>query len=217
MRVAIADDEAMVRAGLRMILESQPDIEVVGEAGDGQQALSIARREKPEVLLMDVRMPRMNGIEATRALVVEAPATRVLVLTTFDVDEYVYEALRAGAIGFLLKESAPEQLVAAVRMAASGDVLLVPSRTRRVIEEHLRKNPDAARLVNTLTAREADVMRLVARGLSNQEIADRLSIGEATVRTHVGHLLSKLELTSRVQAVVVAYESGLVTPAKPGG
>src|SRR5579859_1728973 len=212
MRVGIADDEAMVRTGLRMILESQPDIEVIGEAADGQQALSLARREKPQVLLMDVRMPRMNGIEATRAVVAQAPSTRVLVLTTFDVDEYVYEALRAGATGFLLKEGPPEQLIAAVRMAASGDLLLAPSRTRRVIEQHLRKSPEAASRVNMLTAREADVLRLVARGLSNAEIAAQLKVTEATVRTHVGHVLSKLEVTSRVQAVVLAYESGMVTP-----
>lgn len=203
------------RGQVRLILESQPDIEVVGEATDGQQALSLAWREGPQVLLMDVRMPRMNGIEATRAVVAEAPSTMVLVLTTFDIDEYVYEALRDGATGFLLKEGAPEQLIAAVRMAASGDVLLAPSRTRHVIEEHLRKNPEAARLVNGLTPREAEVLRLVARGLSNQDIANRLLVSEATVRTHVGHLLSKLELTSRVQAVVVAYESGLLTPATP--
>jgi DNA-binding NarL/FixJ family response regulator len=202
----------MVRAGLRMILESQPDIDVAGEAADGQQALELARRERPQVLLMDVRMPRMNGIEATWAVMAEVPSTKVLVLTTFDVDEYVYEALRAGAIGFLLKEGPPEQLIAAVKMAACGDVLLAPTRTRHVIEAHLRKSPDAARLVNTLTAREADVLRLVARGLSNQEVAEKLHVSEATVRTHVGHVLSKLELTSRVQAVVLAYESGLVAP-----
>jgi DNA-binding NarL/FixJ family response regulator len=203
----------MVRAGLRLILESQPDIDVVGEAADGDEALVGVHRHRPDVVLMDIRMPRLDGIAATRKLTEEHPAVRVLVVTTFDSDHYVYEALRAGASGFVLKDSSPEQLVAAIRLIAAGDALLAPARTRRLIEAQVRPQPrietDAVR---TLTDREREVLVLMARGLDNNQIGVELRVSEATVRTHVGHILSKLDARSRVQAVVVAYESGLVRP-----
>ncbi len=212
-RVLIADDQAMVRAGLRLILESQPDMEVVAEAADGDVAVEAAARHSPDVVLMDVRMPRMDGIEATRRLTSQCSA-RVLVLTTFDVDEYVFKALQAGASGFLLKESSPEQLISAIQLVAGGDALVMPSRTRRLIEAHYRPSgvgrPAA---IKTLTAREAEVLIEVAGGLDNGAIGEKLHVSEATVRTHVTHILSKLEARSRVQAVVMAYESGLVVPA----
>ena len=212
-RVLIADDQAMVRAGLRLILESQPDMEVVAEAADGEEAVAAAVRHTPDVVLMDVRMPRMDGIEATRRLTTERSA-RVLVLTTFDVDEYVFKALQAGASGFLLKESSPEQLISAIQLVAGGDALVMPARTRRLIEAHYRPSGVAGpAAIGSLTSREAEVLIEVAGGLDNGAIGEKLHVSEATVRTHVTHILSKLEARSRVQAVVMAYESGLVVPA----
>jgi DNA-binding NarL/FixJ family response regulator len=212
-RVVIADDQALVRAGFRMILEAQPDIRVVGEATEGSSAAETVRRVVPDVVLMDVRMPGVDGLEATRGILAEAGATaRVLVLTTFDLDEYVYAALRSGASGFLLKDVSPEHLVMAVRLIAAGEQLLAPSITRRLVERFARPVPareHGARL-ETLTAREQEVLRLVARGLSNTEIAERLVVSEATVKTHVAHVFAKLDLRDRAQAVVVAYETGLV-------
>jgi DNA-binding NarL/FixJ family response regulator len=218
-RVLIADDEGLVRAGLRMIVEAQPDMEVVGEATNGVDAVEIATTAVPDVVLMDIRMPRMNGIEATRRLAgrrVDA-CSRVLVLTTFGLDEYVYEALRAGAAGFLLKEAPPSDLVGGIRVVAGGDALLAPSITRRLIEQFVDRSPEPvprASLggVATLTARELDVLRMVARGLSNAQIAEALWLSEHTVKTHVAHLLTKLRLQNRVQIAVLAYESGLVVP-----
>jgi DNA-binding NarL/FixJ family response regulator len=212
-RVLIADDQAMVRAGLRLILESHPDMEVVAEASDGEAAVAAAVRHSPDVVLMDVRMPRMDGIEATRRLTTERSA-RVLVLTTFDVDEYVFKALQAGASGFLLKEASPEQLISAIQLVAGGDALVMPARTRRLIEAHYRPSGVARpAAIKSLTAREAEVLIEVAGGLDNGAIGEKLHVSEATVRTHVTHILSKLEARSRVQAVVMAYESGLVVPA----
>jgi DNA-binding NarL/FixJ family response regulator len=196
-----------------MILESQPDIEVVGEAADGEEALIAVRRDRPELVLMDIRMPRLDGIAATRKLIEQDPTIRVLVVTTFDADQNVFEALRAGASGFILKDSSPEQLVAAVRLIAAGDALLAPARTRRLIEAQVRPQPSVNTTpVGTLTDREREVLVLMARGLDNGQIAAELFVSEATIRTHVGHVLSKLDARSRVQAVVVAYESGLVRP-----
>ena len=218
MKVVIADDQQLVRAGLRMILEHQPDIEVVGEASDGVEALELARRTQPQVLLMDIRMPRMDGLEATRALAAQPGiATRVLILTTFQVDDYVFEAMRSGASGFLLKTAPPDELVRAVRTVAAGDSLLSPSVTRSVIAEFVRLSPaprPAPAELGSLTEREREVLKLLAAGLSNAEIAARLFLGEATVKTHVGRVLGKLGLRDRVQAVVFAYENGV---ALPGG
>ncbi len=216
-RVLIVDDQALVRTGFKMILEAESDLEVVGEAADGQEALAQARSVSPDVVLMDVRMPELDGIEATRQLLGDDGATaKVVMLTTFDMDEYVYEALRAGASGFLLKDVPPEQLVAGIRAVASGDALLAPSVTRRVIEEFVRRPPDSVRTLperlGELTARELEVLKLIARGLSNAEIAKELFVSETTVKTHVAHVLMKLQLRDRVQAVVLAYESGLVQP-----
>jgi DNA-binding NarL/FixJ family response regulator len=212
-RVLIADDQALVRTGFRKILESEPDLEVVGEAGDGAEALERVAVLHPHVVLMDIRMPRVDGLEATRRL---AGRTRVLILTTFDIDEYVYEALRAGASGFLLKDAGADQLVAGIRVVAQGDSLLAPSVTRRLIEQFAQRPSPNARpdTVAELTARELEVLRLLARGLSNAEIAQALIIGDATVKTHVARLLQKLGLRDRVQAVVLAYESGLVQPGQ---
>ena len=213
--VLIADDQALVRACFRMIVDAEPGIEVVGEASDGAEAVAEARRLRPAVVLMDVRMPNVDGIEATRRLLSEADGrTRVLVLTTFDLDEYIYEALRAGASGFLLKDTPPEQLVAAIRIVADGEALLSPRITCRMIEEFVRRPRRDARpaALDSLTARESEVLTLMARGLSNSEIAARLVVSETTVKTHVAHVLTKLRLRDRVQAVVVAYESGLVQP-----
>ncbi len=212
LRILIVDDQSLVRAGFRLILESQPDFEVAGEAGDGDDAVAVARRLRPDVVLMDVRMPRLDGIEATRRIFEALPHCRVIVLTTFDLDEYVYAALRAGACGFLLKDVTPEQLIAAVRTVESGDALLAPSITRRLIERYAaRRGPSARHAeIESLTEREADVLRLMARGLANQEIAEKLFVSEATVKTHVAHILAKLHVENRVQAVVAAYESGLV-------
>ena len=219
-RVLIVDDQALVRAGFRMILDAEEDLEVVGEAADGREAVAEARRLTPDVILMDVRMPEVDGIEATRTLLSdgESPDVQVVMLTTFDMDEYVYEAFRAGASGFLLKDAPPEQLVAGIRAVASGDALLGPSITRRVIEEFVRKPPGAEHRrspkLEELTTREDEVLRLIARGLSNAEIAKALFVSETTVKTHVAHILTKLELRDRVQAVVFAYESGLVEARK---
>jgi DNA-binding NarL/FixJ family response regulator len=217
--VLIADDQALVRAGFRMILEAEEDMEVVGEAADGREALAEALRLRPDVVLMDVRMPEVDGIEATRRLLGEDGSdAKIVMLTTFDMDEYVYDALRAGASGFLLKDVPPEQLVAGIRAVASGDSLLAPSVTRRVIEEFVRRPPDSVRTappeLTELTAREAEVLKLIARGLSNAEIAKELFVSETTVKTHVAHVLMKLKLRDRVQAVVLAYESGLVLPGR---
>ena len=215
--VLIADDQALVRAGFRMILEAENDMEVVGEAADGREAVAEARRLRPDVVLMDVRMPDVDGIEATRRLLGEDRAeAKIVMLTTFDMDEYVYDALRAGASGFLLKDVPPEQLVAGIRAVVSGDALLAPSVTRRVIEEFVRHPPDSVRTappeLGELTARELEVLKLIARGLANAEIAKELFVSETTVKTHVAHILMKLKLRDRVQAVVFAYESGLVLP-----
>jgi DNA-binding NarL/FixJ family response regulator len=206
-RVVIADDQALVRAGFRMILDSENDIEIVAEAGDGREAIDLCDRYTVDVVLMDIRMPEMDGIEATRRLQERAAATRVLMLTTFDLNEYVYEALRAGASGFLLKDAPPEQLVSAIRVVADGEALLAPSITKRVIEEYTRRPPPRDGFppeLSELTAREVDVLRLIARGCSNAEIAKELFLGETTVKTHVARI--------RVQAVVIAYETGLVQP-----
>jgi DNA-binding NarL/FixJ family response regulator len=217
--ILIVDDQALVRAGFRMILDAEEDMEVVGEAADGREAVAEAQRLRPEVVLMDVRMPDVDGIEATRRLLAEdGSAVKVLMLTTFDMDEYVYDALRVGASGFLLKDVPPEQLVDGIRAVAKGDALLAPSVTRRVIEEFVRRPPASLRRLppklQELTARELEVLKLIARGLSNAEIATELFVSDATVKTHVAHVLMKLNLRDRVQAVVAAYESGLVEPGE---
>ena len=213
--VLIADDQGLVRAGFRKLLESEEGLRVVAKAADGLEAVELAWRLQPDVVLMDIRMPRLDGLEATRRLLHGPTRTRVVMLTTFDLDEYVFDALTAGASGFLLKDAPPEQLIAAIQVVAGGDALLAPSITRRLIEEFVRRPPSRAgppsRLAG-LTARELEVLRLLARGLSNAEIAAELILGEATVKTHVGNLLTKLDLRDRVQAVVLAYESGLVQP-----
>jgi DNA-binding NarL/FixJ family response regulator len=214
-RVLIADDQTLVRAGFRRLLESEPEIEVVAEAGDGLEAVEAAGRLRPDVVLMDIRMPKLDGLEATRRLLQGAKGVRVLILTTFDLDEYVFDALKAGASGFLLKDAPPDQLIAAIRVVSNGDALLAPSITRRLIAEFARRPTPRAGPppeLSGLTARELDVLKLLARGLSNAEIAAELVVSEATVKTHVGNLLMKLGLRDRVQAVVLAYESGLVQP-----
>jgi DNA-binding NarL/FixJ family response regulator len=218
-RVLIADDQALVRAGFRKLLESAPDIEVVGEAADGREAVDQARRLRPTLVLMDIRMPRLDGIEATRRLTSDGDATRVLILTTFGLDDYVYEALRAGASGFMLKDAPPEELLAAVEVVARGDALIAPAVTRSVIEEFVRRSPAPSPpppLLDELTAREREVLELLARGLSNAEIAERLVVSDGTVKTHVAHVLSKLDLRDRVQAVILAYESGVISPGQTG-
>ena len=210
-RVALADDQELVRTGFRMILENEDDLAVIGEAEDGAQAFELVRRERPDIVLMDVRMPVLDGISATARIVAARLPTRVLVLTTFDLDEVVFEAIRAGAAGFLLKTGPADDLVRAVRVVASGESLLSPSVTRRLVEEFARRPsgaPPAA--VNELTPRELDVLRLVARGFSNAEIAAELVVETSTVKSHVASILSKLDLRDRVQAVVAAYESGVV-------
>jgi DNA-binding NarL/FixJ family response regulator len=216
-RVLIADDQALVRGGFRMILDAQKDIEVVAEAGDGHEALETAREVKPDIVLMDIRMPELDGLEATRRLAAGDGGPRVLILTTFDADEYVYEAMKAGASGFLLKDVRPEQLAEAVRIVAAGDALLAPAITRRLVEQFVRRPPPGSAKpaeLAELTERELDVLRLVARELSNAEIASSLFLTEATVKTHLTHILAKLNLRDRVQAVVLAYESGLVQPGE---
>jgi DNA-binding NarL/FixJ family response regulator len=219
-RVLIADDQHLVRTGFQMILQTEDDIDVVAQAADGAEAVELARRHDPDVVLMDVRMPHLDGIEATGRLVgpgaSPALGVRVLMLTTFDLDDYVYAALRNGASGFLLKDTPPEDLVRAIRIVAAGDALLAPSVTRRLIEElsQAPARPSAPPEMATLTEREREVLELMARGLSNSEIATELMLGETTVKTHVGRILMKLGLRDRVQAVVLAYESGLVTPGR---
>ncbi len=217
-RVLIVDDQSLVRAGFRLILESQPDFAVIGEAPDGEQAVALARRHRPEVILMDIRMPRMDGLEATQQILQDGlSGCRIVILTTFDLDEYVYAALRAGACGFLLKDVTPEQLIAAVRLVAAGDALLAPSITRRLIERYAARNArsELTADLSSLTERELEVLRLMARGLNNEAIGETLFVSEATVKTHVAHILDKLHVENRVQAVVAAYESRLVTPGEP--
>ena len=211
-RVVIADDQALVRGGFRLILEAQKDIEVVGEAANGREALALARELAPDVVLMDIRMPELDGLETTRRLLADDVAPRVLMLTTFDEDEYVYDAMKSGASGFLLKDIAPERLAEAVRIVAGGDALLAPTITRRLIEEFVRRPPPGSgppAELSQLTERELEVLKLITRGLSNAEIAAGLYLSEATVKTHITHLLTKLNLRDRVQAVVLAYQAGL--------
>ncbi|WP_030777909.1 response regulator [Streptomyces sp. NRRL S-920] len=219
-RVIIVDDQAMVRAGFAALLAAQSDIDVVGEAPDGKQGVEVSRTTHPDVVLMDVRMPEMDGLAAARALLDPPPGVvhlpKVLMLTTFDADDYVYEALRIGASGFLLKDAPPADLISAVRVVASGEALLAPSVTRRLIAEFAKQRPsprkDQSLRLNGLTPRETEVLVLIARGLSNQEIAERLVLAEQTVKTHIGRVLNKLDLRDRAQAVIFAYEAGLVTP-----
>ncbi len=242
-RVLIVDDDLLVRTGLRMMIETQDDLEVVGEAGDGAEGVELASALQPDVVLMDIRMPGMDGLEATRRIVALAPTgasdddddvdddensdgtggSRVLVLTTFELDEYVYEAVRAGASGFLLKRTPPEDLIAGLRVVASGDALLAPSVTRRLMSEFARATADGPaatdvsnRELDRLTEREREVLVLIARGLSNKEIATELYVGESTIKTHVKHILMKLSLRDRVHAVVFAYQTGLLEPGPPG-
>ncbi len=212
-RVLICDDQALVRAGFRSILGGKPDIEVVGEAENGAEAVALAERRSPDVILMDIRMPVLDGVEATRRLVAEGSSARILVLTTFDLDEYVHAAIRAGASGFLLKDVTPAKLLEAIRIVAGGDALLAPSVTRRLLERFAATLPGADKsndVLAQLTARETEVLRLLAGGLSNAEIASELVVSEATVKTHISSLLRKLGLRDRVQAVILAYETGLV-------
>ena len=215
--VLLADDQALVRGGFKLILDAQDDIEVVGEAANGREAIEEATKFHPDVVLMDVRMPELDGISATRTIVGEGLAARVLVLTTFDEDRIVYDAMKVGASGFLLKSAPPAQLVDAVRTVVSGDALLAPSVTRRLVEDFVRRPPpgeERPELLASLTEREREVLALIARGLSNAEIAAKLFLSGATVKTHVNRILSKLELRDRVQAVVTAYETGLVRPGE---
>jgi len=216
-RVLVVDDQALVRGGFRLILESQQDLEVVGEAENGKEALARARELRPDVVLMDVRMPGMDGLEAARQMLARPDAPRVLMLTTFDLDEYVYDALRAGASGFLLKDVRPEQLADAVRVVAAGETLLAPAITRRLVEQYVRRARPGTTTPDTLSAltdRELDVFRLMARGWSNAEIAGALFLSEATIKSHITRMFSKLALRDRAQAVVMAYESGLVEPGQ---
>jgi DNA-binding NarL/FixJ family response regulator len=217
-RVLVADDQSMVRAGFRMLLSREDDIEVVAEASNGLEAIDKATRFRPSVVLMDIRMPELDGLEATRRILATDEGARILILTTFDLDEYVYEALRAGASGFVLKDDPPEQLLSAIRTVAGGDALLSPAVTKRVIERFARiPQPAPPKQLGELTDRELDVFRLIARGLSNAEIGQELFISDTTVKTHITHILQKLDLRDRVQAVVLAYESGLMADyAAPG-
>ena len=215
-RVLVVDDQPLVRDGLAAIIGADDELLLVGEAATGREAVARCRDVHPDVVLMDIRMPEMDGIEATRAIL-RAPGThpRVLVLTTYDVDDYVYEALRSGASGFLLKDAPRHQLLSAIRTVAAGDTLLAPAITRRLVERHLRQpDPSASKGLAELTAREAEVLALVGKGLSNAEIADRLALGESTVKTHIGRIFDKLDLRDRAQAVVVAYETGIVMPGE---
>ncbi len=213
--LVIADDQGMVRAGFRSLLDAEPDLSVVGEAADGEQAVAVVQRLVPDVVLMDIRMPRLDGLAATGRIVAAGLATRVLVLTTFDLDEYVFEALRVGASGFLLKDAPAEELAAAIRVVAAGNSLLAPGVTRRVIDAFVRRPPPTRTTdprLATLTAREAEVLGLLARGLPNLDIAERLFVSEGTTKTHVSNVLMKLGLRDRVQAVIYAYENGVVQP-----
>jgi DNA-binding NarL/FixJ family response regulator len=219
-RVVVADDQALVRAGFRVLVDSATDLEVVGEAAHGEEAVELARRERPDVVLMDIRMPTMDGLEATRRITAldEAAGVRILILTTFHLDEYVYQALRAGASGFLLKDTPPADLLAAIRVVAAGDALLAPRVTRRLIEEFARRPEPALTTpgaLAALTGREREVLALVARGLSNTEIAEQLVVSPATSKTHVSRVLTKLGARDRAQLVMLAYETGLVTPRSP--
>jgi DNA-binding NarL/FixJ family response regulator len=216
-RVLLVDDEQLIRAGFRLILESEPDFEVVGEAANGREAVDLARKLDPDVVLMDIQMPEMNGLDATRQIAAldRKETSRVLVLTTFEVDEYVYEALRAGASGFLLKRTPPADLIAGIRVVAGGDALLAPSVTRRLIDQfaqHPAAKRNDARALEGLTEREREVLTFVARGLSNAEIAELLVLSEGTVKTHIKHIFAKLDLRDRTQAVIFAYDNGLVEP-----
>jgi DNA-binding NarL/FixJ family response regulator len=215
--VLICDDQALARMGLRKILEAEREVTVVGEAGDGEEAVAEARRLRPDLVLMDIRMPTLDGIEATRRIVAAQPSTRVVIITTFGLDEYVYDALRAGASGFMLKDAPPEEIAAAVRVVAAGDALLAPAVTRAVIEEFARREPPASAppaALEDLTPREREVLQLLARGRSNAEICSELVISEATAKTHVARVLQKLDLRDRTQAVIYAYESGVVTAGR---
>jgi DNA-binding NarL/FixJ family response regulator len=218
-RVLLCDDQALVRSGFRLILEGREGIEVVGEAEDGREAIEVARQADPDVILMDVRMPNVDGVEATRRLVSGGFRARILILTTFDLDEYVYEAIRAGASGFLLKDVQPSQLVDAIRIVASGEALLAPTVTRRLLDRFAHTLPGAEEKpppeLATLTERELEILKLLASGLSNAELAERLFLSETTVKTHISSVLRKLGLRDRVQAVVLAYEAGLVRPGSP--
>jgi DNA-binding NarL/FixJ family response regulator len=219
-KVLMVDDQELVRTGFRMVLDAQPGIEVAGEAADGRAALEVLRVTSADVVLMDVRMPRMDGIEATRHICATLGGPKVIILTTFDLDEYAFAALKAGAAGFLLKDAGPEQLIEAIRAVSSGEAVVAPSTTRRLIDRFVQHIPDDDPRQNTalesLTARESEVLKLVARGLSNGEIAARLYVSEATVKTHVGRILNKLDLRDRVQAVVFAYETGLIRSGQNG-
>jgi DNA-binding NarL/FixJ family response regulator len=215
-RVLVADDQSMVRAGFRMLLTGEQDIEVVAEASNGREAVDMAARFEPTVVLMDIRMPELDGLEATRRILAADETARILILTTFDLDEYVYEALRAGASGFVLKDDPPEQLIAAIRIVAGGEALLSPAITKRVIRQFTRvPHPAPPKEVEELTERELDVLRLIARGLSNAEIGQELYISDTTVKTHITHILQKLNLRDRVQAVVLAHETGLFDTDSP--
>jgi DNA-binding NarL/FixJ family response regulator len=218
--ILLADDQELMRMGFRMVIDSQPDLEVIGEAANGREAIDATWRLAPAVVLMDVRMPECDGVQATRTIVESGAASRIIILTTFDLDEYVYAALRAGASGFLLKDAQPAELLAAIRAVACGDAVVSPRVTRRLLSQHAHRlpaagspGPSALALLALLTAREHEVLLEVARGMSNAEIASRLVLSEATVKTHVGRILSKLELRDRVQIVVFAYETRLITPA----
>lgn len=216
-RIAIADDEALIRGGFRAILDAEPDFEVVAEAGDGEQAVAAARRFTPDVMVMDIRMPRMDGLAATRQLRALMPDLRVLIVTTFDLDEYVYDALEAGASGFVLKDALPGEMIQAVRSVGAGDALIAPKITRRLIESFIDARPappERTARLDDLTEREREVLLLLARGNSNREIAQALGLGEATIKTHVAGVLAKLGVRDRVQAVIAAYECGLVTPQR---
>jgi DNA-binding NarL/FixJ family response regulator len=221
--VVLADDQELMRMGFRMVIDSQPDLTVVGEAGNGAEAIAAVAEYQPAVVLMDVRMPVMDGVEATRRIVESGAGARIIILTTFDLDEYVYAALRAGASGFLLKDAQPGDLLSAVRAIAAGEAVVAPRVTRRLLESYAHRlpangaaDPAARTRLEQLTARELEVLEMVARGLSNAEIAERFVLSEATVKTHVGRILSKLELRDRVQIVVYAYENGLVSPSSRG-
>ena len=214
-RVLVADDQPLVRSGFRMILDERHDIELVGEAEDGLEAIELARKLEPNVILMDVRMPRLDGVEATRRLLADGSSARVLILTTFDLDEYVYAALQAGASGFLLKDVRPDELVDAIRVVAAGNTLFGPAATRRLVERFAQPEPTPAPALADLTEREREILCLLARGFSNAELADRLYVSEATVKTHISAVLRKLGVRDRLQAVIAAYEGGLIRPGGP--